>query len=81
MPLMASIAVRIWVSVIAAGSRVNSGSTKNGRPASTTKCTRSPGMSTRGTRSTMRSTWAITMPSLKAVASTTVGVSSVFGPV
>ncbi len=34
---------------MAAGSRVNSGSTKNGLSGSTTKWTRSPGMSTRGT--------------------------------
>ena len=81
MPLIASIAVRICVSVIAAGSRVNSGSTKNGLSALTTKWTRSPGISTRGTVSTISLTWAITTPSLNAVASTTVGVSSVFGPV
>ena len=81
MPLIASMAVRICASVMAAGSRVNSGSTKNGLSALTTNCTRSPGMSTRGTFSTISFTWAMTMPSLKAVASTTVGVSSVFGPV
>jgi hypothetical protein len=79
--LIASIAVRICESVMAAGSRVKSGSTKNGLSARTTKWTWSPGMSTRGTRSTTSFTWATTMPSLNADASTTVGVSSVFGPV
>ena len=49
--------------------------------ASTTKSTRSPGISTRGTRSTTLLTCATTMPLLKWVASTMVGVSSVFGPV
>ena len=81
MPLIASIAVRIWLSVIAAGSRVKSGSTKKGLPVATTKWTRSPGMSTRGTLSTISLTCAMTRPSLKLVASTTVGVSSVLGPV
>ena len=38
-------------------------------------------MSTRGTRSTISATCAMTRPLLKLVASTMVGVSSVFGPV
>src|SRR5580704_17904537 len=41
MPLIASMAVRIWPSVMAPGSRVNRGSTKKGLSAFTTKCTRS----------------------------------------
>ena len=51
------------------------------RRAPTTKSTQSPGMSTRGSASTSSFTWAMTMPSRNAVASTMAGVSSVFGPV
>ncbi len=85
MPLMAIMAIRIWTSLICAGSRVNSGSMKLGRGAFTTKLTQSAGMSMRGSvvvlPSTISLTCAITMPPEKAVASTMAGVSSVLGPV
>ena len=73
--------MRTCTSPICAGSRVNSGSTVLGAGATVTKSTQSPGMSTRGSRSRRSSTWATTIPSRKAVASTIAGVSSVFGPV
>ena len=75
MPRIASIAVRICVWLTCAGSRVNSGSTWNGRGVGTTKSTLSPGMSTRGRRSTISFTCATTMPCLNAVASITAGLS------
>ncbi len=84
MPLIAIIAISTWISLICAGSRVNSGSIRFGRGARTTKSTQSPGMSTRGSArpaSTISLTCAITMPPENAVASTIAGVSSVFGPV
>jgi hypothetical protein len=85
MPLMAIIAISTWISLIWAGSRVNSGSMKFGRGAFTTKSTQPAGMSMRGSAvvlpSTSSLTWAITMPPENAVASTIAGVSSVFGPV
>ncbi len=81
MPLIAIMAMSTWISEICAGSRVNSGSMKFGRGARTTKSTQSPGMSTLGTASTHSFTCAITIPLLKAVASTMAGVSSVLGPV
>ena len=83
MPLMAIIAISTWISLICAGSRVNSGSMKLGRGACTTKPTQSAGMSTRGSAPSATSslTWAMTMPPENAVASTMAGVSSVFGPV
>ena len=68
-------------SPIWAGSRVKSGSMVLGRGATVTKSTQPAGMSTRGTSSTRSFTWATTRPSLKAVASTMAGVSSVLGPV
>ncbi len=48
MPLIAIIAISTWISLICAGSRVNSGSMKLGRGAFTTKLTQSAGMSMRG---------------------------------
>ena len=78
---MAIIAISTWISLICAGSRVNSGSMKCGLGAGITKSTQSAGMSTRGSVSTTSLTCAITMPRRKAVASTMAGVSSVFGPV
>ncbi len=81
MPLMAIIAISTWISEICAGSRVNSGSIRFGLGAQMTKSTQLPGMSTRGSLSTISLTWAMTMPLLNAVASTIAGVSSVFGPV
>ena len=59
----------------------NNGSTANGRSACTTTSTQEPGISTRGSSSTISLTWTITMPCRNAAASAMVGVSSVFGPV
>ena len=72
---------RICISLISLGSRVKRGSTWNGLSAATTTSTQDAGISTRGSSSTISLTCTTTTPSWKAVASTMVGVSSVFGPV
>ena len=81
MPLMAIIAMSVWISEIFAGSRVKSGSITCGAGLCTTNETQSPGISTRGSASMISFTCAMTIPALNAVASTMTGVSSVFGPV
>ncbi len=73
------MAIRISTWPIWRGSRVNSGSSTNGRELTTTRSTQSPGMSTRGTLSTSSLTWTSTTPSRNAAASAMVGVSSVLG--
>jgi len=78
------MAISTCTGLITRGSRVNSGSMKNGLSDCTTKSIHEPGTSTRGrslTSSTIWLTWAMTMPSRKAADSTKVGVSSVLGPV
>ena len=79
MPLMAIMAISTWISLICAGSRVNSGSMRLGRGACTTKSTQSAGTSMRGSTSTTSLTCAMTRPPENAVASTMAGVSSVVG--
>ena len=84
MPRIAIIAISTWIGVMRRGSRVKSGSMKNGLSDWTTKSIHEPGMSTRGRSfgsSTISLTCAITMPSRNAAASTSAGVSSVLGPV
>lgn len=81
MPRSVIIAIRISTWPMWRGSRVNSGSSANGRGLRTIRSTQSPGMSTRGTSSTISLTWTTVTPSEKATASAMVGVSSVPGPV
>ncbi len=73
--------MRTCTSPTSIGSRVKSGSMALGDGATVRKSTHPAGTSTRGTRSTRSFTWATTIPSRNAVASTMAGVSSVFGPV